>query len=111
MRKLNTTEEVQLDLTARRLTDFDLVIGVTDDDGNDFDFTDYSGTMKVKEYFDGDALIEMEVSFTTGQIAIHKDYTDMDITPKLYKYDLRLIHNGIVDRWIYGYFTITPKVT
>ena len=107
----NPLEETEVTLFGRQETTFSLPIFVTNDDDTDFDFTNYSATMSLKERYDGDSVLDMSIALTTGLIDISKKATGMTIENGLYYYDLKITKELITHRWIYGTILIQPKVT
>ena len=106
------------DVVAYEGDDFDFSLVVKNEDGTDFDFTDYTAKMHVrKRRVESDPLIlafttDSEITLSSGSILIKKSSEDMGNVSGDYFYDLKMVDaDGLTTTWLFGKFIIHPTVT
>lgn len=106
-----------LDFVAKAGDSFSRSIAVKNPNTSNYDFTNHTARMQVKEgAFFTTSVLELTsssgITLSTGSLVIDVSPEDMQIKPGVYVYDVEItLPSGSVQTWYGGTFTINGDVT
>jgi len=94
-------------------SDFELVIDITDTDGNPIDVTGYSACSQMRRNYDSANAVDFSTNLTLGVLTLTLQANDTaTISRGRYVWDAKVTdQNGIVTRVVEGIATVDPETS
>jgi hypothetical protein len=104
---------IKANITIDQGTDYTITFNVTDNNGNDIDFTGYTGEAQFRKHYTSNTAYAFDVTVANGAITfLANSVLTSSVSPGRYVYDCVLTDgDGLVSRLVEGIVTVSPSVS
>jgi len=104
---------IKANITIDQGTDYSITFNVADNDGNDIDFTGYTGEAQFRKHYTSNIAYAFDVTVANGAVSLAANSVlTSSVSAGRYVYDCILTDNaGVVSRLVEGIVTVSPSVS